>query len=454
MQVIIIQTFKNGGDRMNVSEVKSGATRSPKFVQLIFVDINGMPKGMEIPASRLQEAIEDGISFDGSSVPGFQGIEDSDLIFKADPDTYVEVPWDNVARVYGYIYKDGKPYGADPRGVLKRVIEKLAEMGIKAYIGPEPEFYLFKKNGSWELEIPDVGGYFDILTLDKAKDIKREIAEYMPSFGLVPEVLHHEVGKAQHEIDFRYDEALKTADNIISFKYIVKAVAEVHGLYATFMPKPIYGMPGNGMHLHISLWKEGENIFKGEEGLSETALHFIGGLLKHAKALTAITNPTVNSYKRLVPGYEAPVYISWGYKNRSALIRVPAFWGNGARIEYRCPDPSANPYFAFAAILMAGLDGIKHKVEPFAYVEENVYEMDEGKRKELGIDTLPGSLGEALDELEKDKVVREALGEAYKNFIEYKRKEWESYLEYLEAKHLPKDTKRVTEWELERYFFI
>ncbi|AMM53408.1 type I glutamate--ammonia ligase [Pyrococcus kukulkanii] len=439
---------------MNISVTMNKFDRKPKFVQLIFVDINGVPKGMEIPASRLEEAVDTGIPFDGSSIPGFQGIEDSDLIFKADPDTYVEVPWDSVARVYGYIYKDDRPYPIDPRGVLKNVLDGLAKEGFKAYIGPEPEFYLFKKNGTWELEIPDVGGYFDILTLDRTKEVRREIAEYMPAFGLIPEVLHHEVGKAQHEIDFKYDEALKTADNIISFKYIVKAVAEMHGLYATFMPKPIYGMPGNGMHLHISLWKDGENVFKGDEGLSETALHFIGGILRHAKALTAVTNPTVNSYKRLVPGYEAPVYISWGYRNRSALIRVPAFWGNGVRIEYRCPDPSANPYFAFAAILKAGLDGIKKKIDPFAYVEENVYEMDEERRVQLGIDTLPSSLGEALEELKKDKVVKEALGGAYKNFIEYKKAEWESYLEYLESKHLPRDTKRVTEWELERYFFI
>nr|AAA71968.1 unnamed protein product [Pyrococcus furiosus DSM 3638] len=439
---------------MNISVSMNKFDSKIKFVQLVFVDINGMPKGMEIPASRLEEAVTDGISFDGSSVPGFQGIEDSDLVFKADPDTYVEVPWDNVARVYGFIYKDNKPYGADPRGILKRALEELEKEGYKAYIGPEPEFYLFKKNGTWELEIPDVGGYFDILTLDKARDIRREIAEYMPSFGLIPEVLHHEVGKAQHEIDFRYDEALKTADNIVSFGYITKAVAEMHGLYATFMPKPLFGFPGNGLHLHISLWKDGENVFMGEEGLSEIALHFIGGILKHAKALTAVTNPTVNSYKRLVPSYEAPVYISWGYRNRSALIRVPAFWGKGARIEYRCPDPSANPYFAFAAVLKAGLDGIKHKIDPFSYVEENVYEMSEEKRKELGLETLPGNLGEALGELEKDKVVKEALGDSYKNFINYKWKEWESYLEYLEEKHIPPDTEKVTEWELERYFFL
>ncbi|MFA4647519.1 type I glutamate--ammonia ligase [Pyrococcus kukulkanii] len=439
---------------MNIAGTISKFNRKPKFVQLIFVDVNGVPKGMEVPISRLEEAVETGIAFDGSSIPGFQGIEDSDLVFKADPDTYVEVPWDNVARVYGYIYKDNKPYPADPRGVLKNVLDELAKDGFKVYIGPEPEFYFFKKNGTWELEIPDFGGYFDILTLDRAREIRREIAEYMPAFGLTPEVLHHEVGKAQHEIDFRYDEALKTADNIVSFKYIVKAVAEMHGLYATFMPKPIYEMPGNGMHVHISLWKDGENIFKGEEGLSETALHFIGGILKHAKALTAVTNPTVNSYKRLVPGYEAPVYVSWGYRNRSVLIRVPAFWGNGARIEYRCPDPSANPYFAFAAIIKAGFDGIKHKIDPFAYVEENVYEMSEEKKAQLGIDILPSNLGEALEELEQDKVIKKALGGAYKNFIEYKRAEWEEYLDYLESKHLSKDTKRITEWELERYFFI
>ena len=429
-------------------------TEGPRYLQLVFVDINGIPKGMEVPIGRYEEAIEEGISFDGSSIPGFQGIEDSDLVFKADPSTYAEVPWEGIARVYGYIYKDGKPYWADPRGVLRNVVERLEKEGFTAYIGPEPEFYLFKKNGTWELHIPDSGGYFDLVTLDKAREVRREIALYMPSFGLVPEVLHHEVGKAQHEIDFRYDEALKTADNIVSFKYIVKAIAEMRGLYATFMPKPIYGFPGNGMHLHISLWKDGQNAFVGEEGLSETALHFIGGILKHAKALTALTNPTVNSYKRLVPGYEAPVYISWGYRNRSALIRVPAFWGNGARIEYRCPDPSANPYLAFAAVLMAGLDGIKRKIKPSAYVETNVYEMNEEQRVKAGIETLPGSLGEALEELKKDRIVRDALGKAYKNFISYKEREWEEYVEYLEARELPLDTKRVTEWELERYFYV
>ncbi|GAB6101121.1 type I glutamate--ammonia ligase [Thermococcus atlanticus] len=425
-----------------------------RFLQLVFVDINGVPKGMEIPISRYEEAVEDGISFDGSSIPGFQGIEDSDLVFKADPTTFSEVPWEGIARVYGYIYRDEKPYWADSRGVLRNTLKELAGKGMRAYIGPEPEFYFFRKNGTWELNLPDAGGYFDIINLDKARDIKREIALYMPYFGLTPEVLHHEVGRAQHEIDFRFDDALRTADNIISFKYVVKAVGEMHGLYATFMPKPIYGMPGNGMHLHISLWKGDENLFMGEEGISDTALHFIGGILKHARALTALTNPTVNSYKRLVPGYEAPVYISWGYRNRSALIRVPAFWGKGARIEYRCPDPSANPYLAFAAILKAGLDGIEKGIEPSAYVEENVYEMSDKARDELGIATLPGSLEEALDELRKDRVVRDALGDAYKNFISYKEGEWNEYLEYVRAKGIPADTKEVTEWELERYFYV
>ncbi|WP_148883012.1 type I glutamate--ammonia ligase [Thermococcus aciditolerans] len=427
---------------------------SPGFVQLVFVDINGVPKGMEIPVDRYEDALTEGIAFDGSSISGFQRIEDSDLVLKPDPATYTEVPWEGIARVYGYIYKDGSPYGADPRGVLRAAIERIEKEGFRAYIGPEPEFYLFKKNGTWELKIPDSGGYFDLVTLDRARTLRREIALYMRAFGLVPEVLHHEVGKSQHEIDFRYDEALKTADNIVSFKYIVKATAEMRGLYATFMPKPIHGFPGNGMHLHISLWKDGENAFIGEDGLSETALHFLGGLLKHARALSAVTNPTVNSYKRLVPGYEAPVYISWGYRNRSTLIRVPAFWGNGARIEYRCPDPSANPYLAFAAVLMAGLDGIKRRLEPEAYTEANVYEMEDSERAGLGIGTLPGSLGEALDELKRDRVVREALGGAYRNFVEYKEREWEDYLEYLASRDIPQETKKVTEWELERYFHV
>ncbi|ASJ06316.1 type I glutamate--ammonia ligase [Thermococcus pacificus] len=431
-----------------------GEIKKPGFVQLVFVDINGVPKGMEIPIERYDEAVEDGISFDGSSIPGFQGIEDSDLMFKVDPETYTEVPWEGIARVYGHVYQNGKPYRADPRGVLRDALEELEKEGFKAYIGPEPEFYLFKKNGTWELQLPDGGGYFDLITLDRAREVRREIALYMQYLGLKPEVLHHEVGNAQHEINFRYDEALRTADNIVSFKYTVKAVAEMRGLYATFMPKPLYGFPGNGMHLHISLWKDGKNAFIGEDGLSETALHFMAGILKHAKALTALTNPTVNSYKRLVPGYEAPVYISWGYRNRSSLIRVPAFRGNGARIEYRCPDPGANPYLAFAAVLLAGLDGIKRRLEPGDYVETNVYEMKEEERERLGIDTLPGSLSEALDALRKDKVVRKSLGGAYGNFMKYKEAEWDAYTEYLESKGLPEDTKKVTEWELERYFHL
>ena len=442
-----------------MNEIASGIPsgiggRGAGFVQLIFVDINGVPKGMEIPSSRLAEAVEEGISFDGSSIPGFQGIEDSDLVFRADPSTYAEVPWEGVGRIYGYIYRDGEPYHADPRGVLKRTVDELRREGFTAYIGPEPEFYLLKKNGSWELQLPDSGGYFDIVTLDRARAVKREIALYMPALGLTPEVLHHEVGKAQHEIDFRYDEALRTADNIVSFKYVVKAVAEMHGLHATFMPKPIYGFPGNGMHLHISLWEGEKNAFMGENGLSDIALYFLGGILEHAKALSAVTNPTVNSYKRLVPGYEAPVYISWGYRNRSALVRVPAFWGKGARIEYRSPDPSANPYLAFSAILKAGLDGIRREIEPSSYVEENVYEMSEKRREELGIESLPETLGQALEELKRDRVVRDALGKAYRNFIRYKEREWAEYLSYLESKGIPPETKEVTEWELERYFYV
>lgn len=440
-----------------MNEVKSmmpSFKSRPRFLQLLFVDINGSIKGMEVPIERYEEAVKDGISFDGSSIPGFQGIEDSDLIFVVDPETYAEVPWEGVARVYGYIQKDGKPYSADPRGILRKALKELEKEGFEAYIGPEPEFYLFKKNGTWELKLPDAGGYFDVVNLDGARAIKREIAGYMSYLGLIPEALHHEVGNAQHEINFRYDKALKTADNIVSFKHVVRAVASFHGLHATFMPKPLYGFPGNGMHLHISLWEEGENAFVGEDGLSETALHFIAGILKHARALSALTNPTVNSYKRLVPGYEAPVYAGWGYRNRSALIRVPAFRGSGARIEYRCPDPSANPYYALAGVLMAGLDGIKRKLEPPEPVEENLYEMDEKRREELGVETLPENLGEALRELKKDLVVSEALGEALKNFTTYKEAEWRSYITYLENRELPLDTKKVTEWELERYFYL
>ena len=437
-----------------IKSIKSVFSGKLRFLQLVFVDIDGMAKGMEVPIERYEDVVKEGISFDGSSVPGFQGIEDSDLTFKADPDTYVEVPWEGVAKVFGYIYKDREPYYADPRRILKSVTEELQKEGLTAYIGAEPEFYLFEKNGSWELKLPDGGGYFDLLSLDKAREIKRVIAHYMPSFKLIPEVLHHEVGPGQHEIDFRFADALTTADNIVRFKYLVKAVAESYGLYATFMPKPLFGQPGNGMHLHISLWNDGKNIFIGDNGVSEEALYFIGGILEHAKALTAITNPTVNSYKRLVPGYEAPVYISWGYANRSALVRIPAYKGSSARIEYRAPDPSTNPYFAFAVVLKAGMDGIRRQIEPFAHVEENLYELDDKARALLGVETLPSTLAVALEALKKDKVVKDALGKAYHNFIKYKTKEWEAYQEYLERKGIAMDSIEVTEWELERYFYV
>ncbi len=428
-----------------------------KFIVLQFTDIMGSVKSASIPAERLEETLERGIWFDGSSVEGFARIYESDMLLMPDPSTFCVLPWEpesiRKARLICDVYTpDYKPFEGDPRYILKRAIQRAKDMGYTYNVGAEIEFFLFKMNEAPKPQpVPhDVGGYFDFSPRDQAAVVRSEIISLLQRMGINMEMDHHEVSPGQHEVDICYSDALTAADNVITTKYVIKAVAQAHNLHASFMPKPIFGINGSGMHTHQSLFTfDGRNAFhdpNDKYGLSKLAYHFIAGQLENARALAAIVAPTVNSYKRLVPGYEAPVYICWGRINRSALIRVPAFpkgKENSTRIELRCPDPSCNPYLAFAAMLHAGLEGIEKELWPPEPVEEDVYHFDDARLKELYIRTLPGSLAEALDELEKSELMKEALGEhTFRRFIEAKRKEWDEY------------RIRVTDWELNRYFFI
>ncbi len=416
-----------------------------KFVRLQFVDINGIPKSITVPYEEEEMRIlfEHGMPFDGSSIDGFVEINDSDLILKPDITTYSTLSWRPeetvVCRFVCDIYTpEGDPFVGDPRSILKKALKKLKEeYGYQYNIGPEPEFFIVDIDQDGYPVPYDDAGYFDVEPTDKGPDFRRELTLNLEELGFDVEVSHHEVGPGQNEIAFKFDDALRTADAVITFKQAIKAIvanmAEFDDLNykVTFMPKPFFGENGSGMHCHQSLFKGDENLFaddNSETGLSQDALYFIGGLIKHAPALTAITNPIVNSFKRLVPGYEAPVYIAYGLKNRSALIRVPAARGKGTRVEYRAPDPACNPYLAFAAMLYAGMDGIKNKIEPGEPTEINIYKLTEEERVELGIDLLPASLWEAYQELEKDEIIKEALGEHIVNaFIKAKSEEWEEY---------------------------
>jgi glutamine synthetase len=427
-----------------------------KFISLQFTDVTGTVKSVDIPVARLAEALDDGIWFDGSSVEGFARIQESDMHLVPDVDTYAVLPWTlpelRRARIFCEIYQpDGKPFPGDPRGTLKRMLEKLSARGWKYNVGPEPEFFLFRGVNGHETIHPvphDVGGYFDFSANDEAVRVRTELMDALEGMGLDVETGHHEVALGQHEIDFRFDDALRTADNVLTLKYTVKAIAAQHGLIASFMPKPIFGINGSGMHVHQSLFDlNGNNLFsdpKDEFHLSVIAYHFIAGQLRHARALAAIVAPTVNSYKRLVPGYEAPVYVGWAQINRSALIRIPR-WSPGrdqsTRAELRCPDPSANPYLAFTTMLAAALDGIEHHIEcPKPLNNINVYELTPDERKELSVIELPGSLGEALKELESDTVINDALGSViYQAFNRAKLEEIQEY------------QMKVTDWEVERY---
>jgi glutamine synthetase len=409
---------------------------------------------VDAPVKRLKEALEDGIWFDGSSVEGFARIQESDMLLIVDPDSYAVLPWtpqgSRRARVFCDIYMpDGKPFEGDPRGVLKRMMSKISDRGWTYNVGPEPEFFLFKKNGENVHPVPhDVGGYFDFSADDEAVRVRTALMEALYSMGLEVEVGHHEVALGQHEIDFRFDDALKTADNVLTLKYTVKAIAAEHGLIASFMPKPIFGINGSGMHCHQSLFDgKGNNLFfdaTDEFNLSKIAHHFIAGQLAHARGFCAITAPTPNSYKRLVPGYEAPVYIGWAQRNRSALIRIPRYTpgrDKAVRAELRCPDPSSNPYLAFSVMIAAALDGIDNKLMPPKPLNNvNVYHLTAEERKEMNIDSLPGSLPEAMSELEKDMVLRNALGETtYDAFMTAKQAEWDDFRMH------------VTDYEVERY---
>jgi len=408
-----------------------------RFLRLQFCDIQGQPKNVAIPAAQAEKALSQGIYFDGSSIEGFARIEESDMLLKPDPATFSVLPWrpasSKVARMICDVYTyDDKPYIGDPRYILKRILEEAKRMGFVFNTGPELEFFLFKTiDGNPTINPQDSGAYFDFAPIDLAENVRRDIVQALEEMGFEIEASHHEVAAGQHEIDFKYGDALRTADNVITYRIATKTIALQQGLHATFMAKPIFGINGSGMHTHCSLAKNGKNAFydpnKPRE-LSDLSLHFIGGLLKHVRGITRVANPTINSYKRLVPGYEAPVYISWSVTNRSALIRVPAARGNSTRAEFRSPDPMCNPYLTFACMLAAGLDGIKNKIEPPASTDKNIYEMTPKERKRAKIDTLPGDLVTSMRELEKDTLLAEALGShIMENLQRITTLEWDSF---------------------------
>jgi len=429
-----------------------------KFLSLQFTDVTGAVKSLDIPISRVDGAVQDGVWFDGSSVEGFARIQESDMRLMPDLDTYAVLPWSPVdsrrARIFCDIFlPDGSPFMGDPRGTLKRILERIEARGWTFNVGPEPEFFLFKRNGPASIHpVPhDVGGYFDFSATDEAVRVRTQLMAALGSMGLVVEMGHHEVARGQHEIDFEYADALKAADNILTLKYTVKAIAAQYDLVASFMPKPIFGINGSGMHCHQSLFdSHGKNLFfdpDDQYNLSDLAYGFIAGQLHHARAFSAIVAPTINSYKRLVPGYEAPVYVGWAQINRSALIRTPLYapgLENSIRAELRCPDPSANPYLALTVMLAAALDGIENSMSaPDPLNDINVYHLTREEREQRKIAELPGSLAEALRLLDQDEILKEALGPlAYESF---ERAKWAEVEEY---------RTRVTDWEVERYLEI
>jgi glutamine synthetase len=429
-------------------------TASIQFINLQFTDIMGIVKTVGIPVEQWSDVLDHGLWFDGSSIQGFARIAESDMLLHPDLDTFAVIPWDTdvpTARVISNVHTpQGDPFEGDPRHVLKRALAAATKLGYEYFTGPELEFFLFKPHADGSL-LPltphDHAGYFDVST-DMAHSVRRQMVTALGAFGITVEALHHEVAIGQHEIDFKYDHALRTADNAVTLRITLKAIAQRNGLYATFMPKPITGINGNGMHTHQSLWSQGKNVFAdpGDEyGLSDIAKQFIAGQLAHARGLSAIIAPLVNSYKRLVPGYEAPVYLSWARTNRSALIRVPKVSpgraATASRIELRCPDPSANPYLAFAAMLMAGLDGIQRNLPAPAAAEEDLYHLDEAVRQEMT--AMPGSLGEAIEELKRDGLMRATLGDLlFGRYVEAQRQAWDEYRLH------------VSQWELERYLPI
>ena len=421
-----------------------------EFIRLQFTDIFGFAKNVAITTDEIDKALEGELMFDGSSVDGFGRIEESDMYLHPDLSTFQPVPWrpdeEGVAHIYCDVYgTDGRPFVGCPREILKRALREAEDMGYELNVGPEGEFFLFytDDHGDPLFDIHDAAGYFDLSPVDRGEDARRDIILTMKRLGFRIEASHHEVAPGQHEIDFKYDEALTTADKWMTFKQIVKSIAQDHGLYASFIPKPMSGQNGSAMHCNQSLTDGARNAFydpDGESGLSEVALYYIGGLMEHAKALPAICNPTVNSYKRLVPGYEAPSNIAWSCNNRSTFIRIPDSRGDGTRVELRTPDPTANPYLVFAVMLRAGLDGIKKKISPPDVIDQDVFSMSAKDRKACNIGTYPRSLLEALSNMEKDPLIRETLGDhAYSVFLKSKQAEWRDY------------EVEVHNWEIKRY---
>lgn len=421
-----------------------------RFIRLQFTDIFGTMKNVAITINQLEKALDNEIMFDGSSIEGFVRIEESDMYLRPDPSTFAIFPWrpqdGKVARLICDVYNpDGTPFEGCPRGVLKKVLKEAEEMGYTMNVGPEAEFFMFytDSEGNPTTETHDNAGYFDLGPIDLGENARRDMCLTLEDMGFEIEASHHEVAPGQHEIDFKYSDALNTADQVLTFKTVVKTMAQRHGLHATFMPKPVFGINGSGMHVNQSLIKDGKNAFYDKDApleLSETAMYYIGGIMKHAKAITAITNPIVNSYKRLVAGYEAPVYIAWSARNRSPLIRIPAKRGAGTRMELRSPDPSCNPYLAFAVMLKAGLDGINNKIMPPASVDKNIFKMTEMELGDENIESLPANLKEAIDCLKEDNVVRSVLSDhIYERYVEAKILEWNEYQMH------------VSEWEINQY---
>lgn len=431
---------------------KSVKDNDVRFLRLAFTDINGTSKAVEVPTSQLDKVLTNDIRFDGSSIDGFVRLEESDMVLYPDFSTWAVLPWvdekgGKIGRLVCSVHKtNGEPFEGDPRNNLKRVLKEMKEMGFTDFdIGFEAEFHLFKlgEDGNWTTEVPDHASYFDMTSDDAGARCRRDIVETLESIGFEVEAAHHEVGDGQQEIDFRFDDALTTADRVQTFKMVVREVARKHGLYATFMAKPVEGQAGNGMHTNMSLFKDGKNVFYDKDGefhLSDTALYFLNGILEHARAITAIGNPTVNSYKRLIPGFEAPVYISWASKNRSPLVRIPDAEEINTRLEMRSADPTANPYLLLAACLTAGLNGIKEAKKPMAPITSNVFEMSEEERAKRGIKPLPSTLHNAVKAFKADPLIQEALGEHLtQSFIDSKNLEWSKY------------TQSVSDWERDRY---
>ncbi|MEL7563740.1 MAG: type I glutamate--ammonia ligase [Dehalobacterium sp.] len=421
-----------------------------KFIRLQFTDIFGILKNVAITAAQLEKALEGELMFDGSSIEGFSRIEESDMYLRPDPNTFTVFPWrplqGGVARLICDVYNpDGTPFEGDPRHILKKAVAEAAAMGYTLNVGPEVEFFLFQvdSDGVPTTITQDNASYFDMTPVDLGEEARRSMVLTLEQMGFEIEASHHETAPGQHEIDFRYSDALDTADKIVTFRFVVRTIAQQHGLHATFMPKPIAGINGSGMHTNQSLFKNGENAFydpKDEMGLSKEAYNYIAGLMKHAHSFVAITNPTVNSYKRLIPGFEAPCYIAWSARNRSPLIRIPSKRGSSTRIEARFPDPSCNPYLALAVQLKAGLAGIKENLTPPPAVSQNIYKMSDEERKAQGIQALPANFYEALQELSRDNLIKDTLGKhIYERFMNAGIKEWDRYRSTVHA------------WELSRY---